>query len=60
MEGIFTLVRSHKKKCALEITILPYSQPKVEDNDLAHFYEDETKVKILSKIKPPLQLYWYT
>ena len=27
---------------------------KVEYNNLAHFFEDGTKMKILSEIKPPL------
>ena len=28
---------------------------KVEYSDLAHFFQDGTKVKILSEIKPPLR-----
>ena len=46
---IFTFVQSSKG-------ILNFStkSKKVEDSDCAHFFEDETKVKIPSDIKPHL------
>ena len=42
-----------------QITILNFFRlemftlKKIEDSDLAHFFEDETKVKTLSEIKLP-------
>ena len=40
---------------SLSSTFRPTKSGKVEDSDFAHFFENGTKVKIPSEIKPHLQ-----